>query len=250
MNVRRERHTSKKISTNSLQEVVSKTPSALQNLNPLEKNMDQKLSDPAAAASKEDTEIQPSTVTDPQNSAPRYGFNTDIPDRYNETYIVAIPRDPNWLYVYWEFSDETAHLMNSNLEQTGSKLVLRLKETEVAETFEDVLSFQVDVNDLSTGQYVPMPECSKEFQIECGFFSERDGFFPIAISDPVTIPQAETGGQTFDIFASEEEKRTTLFDTVNASPAEPSDKKLTDLFNSQTYSSYSKPISSSAGSIF
>lgn len=224
MNARREKHTSKK--------------------------MGQKHSGPAAAAGKKDTEIQSSTSVAPQSATPRYCFNTDIPDRYNETYIVAIPRDPNWLYVYWEFSDETAHLMDSTLEQTGSKLVLRLKETEVAETFEDVLSFQVDVNDLSTGQYVPMPECSKEFQIECGFFSEKDGFLSIATSDPVTIPQPETGGQTFDLFASEEEKRTTLFDSVNASPTEPSDKRPTDLFDSQTCSSYSKSISGSAGSIF
>jgi hypothetical protein len=112
------------------------------------------------------------------------------------------------------------------------------------------MSFQVEVNDLSTGKYIPIPESSKEFQIECGFLSEKDVFFPIATSDPVIIPQSETGGQTFDLFASEEEKRTALFDTVITSPIDPSDKKITGLFNSQTCSSYSKPHPGSAGSIF
>jgi hypothetical protein len=184
------------------------------------------------------------------SATPRYCFNTEIPERYNETYIIAIPKDPNWMYVYWEFSDETANLMESNLEQSGSKLVLRLKETEVAESLEVVIPFQVDVAEINNGQYMPIPENSKQFQIECGCFSENGDYIPIAQSDPVFIPSGDADGQIFDIFASDEEKMVSVFNSVNSLTNSLSNSMQSDFFNSKSCTSYSKPLPGSAGSIF
>jgi hypothetical protein len=182
------------------------------------------------------------------SGSPRYCFNTEIPERYNETYIIAIPKDPNWLYVYWEFSAETAQLMDSSLEQSGSKLVLRLKETDVEETLENVVPFQIDVNELSDGHYMEVPENCRQFQIECGCFVENGSYTPIIQSDPVTIPQSDY--QRFDIFASDEENSAALFDTVNNPVSYLSAKTQLDRINSQTCSSYSKHTQVAAGSIF
>jgi hypothetical protein len=189
------------------------------------------------------------TIDNTFNSgSPRYCFSTEIPEHYNETYIIAIPKDPNWLYVYWEFSDEAAQLMDSNLEQYGSKLVLRLKETDIEETLETVVPFQIDVNELCDGHYLEIPENSRQFQIECGFFEENGIFTPIVQSDPVIIPQSDY--QRFDIFASDEENDATLFDSVNNPLNYLSTKTHLDRINSQTCSSYSKHTQTAAGSIF
>ncbi|HEX2958890.1 MAG TPA: DUF4912 domain-containing protein [Chitinispirillaceae bacterium] len=182
------------------------------------------------------------------SSGPRYCFSTEIPEHYNETYIIAIPKDPNWLYVYWEFSEEAARLMGSGLEQSGSKLVLRLKDADVEETIEAIVPFQIDINELCDGQYMEIPENSRQLQIECGCFSENGGFIPIVQSDPVILPQSDT--QCFDIFASDEEKNQTMFDSVNNPVNNFSTAAQLDLNNSQTCSSYSKHIQTSAGSIF
>jgi hypothetical protein len=247
LKAKREKHKSKSMSKKTSRGVTSGTPTSAKSVVTHTLENHQKFSH---SISRKRTVVQPDTGKEPQNSTPRYYFNTEIPERYNETYITAIPKDPNWLYVYWEFSDETVHLMDSNLEQSGSKLVLRLKETDVAETFEEIMPFQVEVNDISTGQYVPVPENSGEFQVECGYFSDDEGFIPVIQSEPVTIPQSVAGGQIFDIFASEEEKKSTHFDTVNDFQVESSGSKQTEFFNSQTSSSYSKPLPGSAGSIF
>lgn len=182
------------------------------------------------------------------SGSPRYCFSTEIPERYNETYIIAIPKDPNWLYVYWEFSEETARLMDSSLEQSGSKLVLRLKETDVEEALETVVPFQIDVNELFDGHYMEIPENSRQFQIECGCYIENGCYAPIVHSDPVTIPQSNH--QRFDIFASDEEKNAVLFDSVNNPVTYLSTTTPLDRINSQTCSSYSKHTPSTAGSIF
>ncbi len=180
--------------------------------------------------------------------SPRYCFSTEIPERYNETYIIAIPKDPNWLYVYWEFSEEAARLMDSSLEQSGSKLVLRLKETDVEETLETVVPFQIDINELSDGHYMEVPENCTQFQIECGCFSENGIYTPIVQTDPVTIPQLDF--QRFDVFASEEETNAALFDSVNDPVNYLPSKKQLDRINSKTCSSYSKHTQANAGSIF
>lgn len=189
-----------------------------------------------------------STDNPGSSGSPRYCFSTKIPERYNETYIIAIPKDPDWLYVYWEFSEETARLMDSSLEQSGSKLVLRLKETDVEEALETVVPFQIDVNELFDGHYMEIPENSRQFQIECGCYVENGHYTPIAHSDPVTIPQSNY--QRFDIFASDEEKNAILIDSLNNPVNFLSTKAQTDRINSQTCSSYSKHTPSTAGSIF
>lgn len=182
------------------------------------------------------------------SGSPRYCFSTEIPERYNETYIIAIPKDPNWLYVYWEFSEDATRLMDSSLEQSGSKLVLRLKESDLEETLETVVPFQIDVNELCDGHYMEVPENSRQFQIECGFFKENGSYTPIVQSDPVTIPPSDF--QRFDIFASDEENNAALFDSVNNPLKCLYSKTQLDRINSQTCSSYSKHTQATAGSIF
>jgi hypothetical protein len=201
--------------------------------------------------SSSNSKILPSNVATDNtfsSGSPRYCFSTEIPEHYNETYIIAIPKDPNWLYVYWEFSEDAVRLMDSSLEQSGSKLVLRLKETDIEEALETIVPFQIDVNELCNGHYMEVPENSRQFQIECGFFKENGSYTPIVQSDPVTIPSSDF--QRFDIFASDEENDAALFDSVNNPLQCLSTNTQSDRINSQTCSSYSKHTQAAAGSIF
>ena len=36
----------------------------------------------------------------------KYVVITDLPDCYNRTYLRALPKDPEWLFAYWEISKE------------------------------------------------------------------------------------------------------------------------------------------------
>jgi len=72
----------------------------------------------------------------PENTtpcAPAYTLSTDIPDSYNDSYVNAIPKDPQNTFVYWEmpagqpdgslFADKgTAHVGNDEAVRIGQQL--------------------------------------------------------------------------------------------------------------------------------
>jgi hypothetical protein len=140
--------------------------------------------------------------------SPRYSFSTEIPERYNETYIAAIPKDPDSLFVYWEFSDETVQLMHTMMDPIGSKVVLRVKETECSDGNGDILSFHVEGNKQQEEFLLKIPEHGKTYHVECGHFTPKGEFVQIAQSDPVVIPFAH----------SEMQMSGSAIDTLECSP--------------------------------
>lgn len=68
-----------------------------------------------------------------KTNAPAYTLSTDIPDNYNDSYVKAIPQDPQNTFVYWElpkgqaegslFADKgTAHVENHEAVRIGEQL--------------------------------------------------------------------------------------------------------------------------------
>jgi len=66
-------------------------------------------------------------------TTPAYTLSTDIPDSYNDSYVKAIPKDPQNTFVYWElptgqpddslFADKgTAHVGNDEAVRIGQQL--------------------------------------------------------------------------------------------------------------------------------
>ncbi len=51
-----------------------------------------------------------------------------VPDRYNETMIRALPRDPSWIYAYWDISDQRRTGLSE--EEGTESLFLRVVERE------------------------------------------------------------------------------------------------------------------------
>lgn len=49
------------------------------------------------------------------NSLPSLGREpSSLPDRYNETMICALPRDPAWIYAYWDISESARSRMGES----------------------------------------------------------------------------------------------------------------------------------------
>jgi hypothetical protein len=70
---------------------------------------------------------------EPEPKTPAYTLSTDIPDSYNDSYVKAIPKDPQSAFVYWElpkermegslFADKgTAHVGNDEAVRIGEQL--------------------------------------------------------------------------------------------------------------------------------
>lgn len=133
------------------------------------------------------------------SSGPRYGFSTEIPDKYDESYVCAIPLNPKEMYVYWEFSpDDSAEIslnseIRSNTEissdsiESVSKLILRLKEkNNSSECITDSVkeSFLVEIDDSVCSKVIETPQSGKEYMVESGYISTDGAFKPVASSEP------------------------------------------------------------------
>lgn len=81
-----------------------------------------------------------------------------LPDKYNETKIVLLLRDPLWAFAYWEIKDsESAKFKNSNV-------VIRIHRMIPGEKKIDFFSIPVSLEDKSW--YVNLPESNSEYYAE------------------------------------------------------------------------------------
>lgn len=62
-----------------------------------------------------------------KSNSPIYCFSTDIPDNYQESYICALPINPDFLFTYWEIApDYVAQKIKGT--ETDLNLFLRIKK--------------------------------------------------------------------------------------------------------------------------
>jgi hypothetical protein len=127
-------------------------------------------------------------------SGPKYFFHTDIPDTYNETYMRAIPRDPEWLFVYWEISGP---LMNDLKRKIGdaefgsSKKLLRLCDvTDINYNGSNAWRYtDMEINRIANNWYIKIPEPHRTYIVECGFLTSQGKFFLAVRSNVVNVPR-------------------------------------------------------------
>jgi hypothetical protein len=121
---------------------------------------------------------------------PRYSFSTDIPETYQDFYLCALPRDPQWLYVYWEFPDETkGHHKLLSAQSDNAQWILRLKTTSDTEVHKrKVKHFDVPINIVASNWYVKIPEPGTNYNVECGQLSKDGHFTPHSMAAPFSVP--------------------------------------------------------------
>jgi|WetSurMetagenome_2_1015567.scaffolds.fasta_scaffold00230_19 hypothetical protein len=129
-----------------------------------------------------------------QLTGPKYFFRADVPDSYNETYMRAIPRDPEWLFVYWEISAATRDSIRSMAGETSfgsAKKLLRLCDVtgvvydgSNAQRYDDI-----EINEFANNWYLHVPEPGKTYIIECGFLTPDGKFLIAARSNAVEVPR-------------------------------------------------------------
>jgi len=81
---------------------------------------------------------------------------TCVPDRYNETMVRALPRDPSWIYAYWDIADQR----RSSLGEDGNAVGLFLRVVEMGSTGDGRRSYfdiQVTLDDWKWYINIPRP---------------------------------------------------------------------------------------------
>lgn len=132
--------------------------------------------------------------------APRYFFNSNIPQTYNEDFICALPRDPEWIFIYWEFTGETLRRIQKKLgpEYRNSKQILRLCDiTDIHFNGSNAWSmYDVEINEHANNWYLKVPQPDRTYIVVSGRLLPDGAFTEIMRSNPVAIPRSGISDQT------------------------------------------------------
>jgi hypothetical protein len=134
-------------------------------------------------------------------SGPRYSFNSEIPEKYDDFYICVLPRDPQWLYVYWEFPDGSKGSSDKILRKDfdSAQWILRVKEAPSEPQNNVATHFDVPISVNANNWYVKIPQKGCDCVIECGKLSSDGSFTSLASTSHFTPPSDPTvKNQPFD----------------------------------------------------
>jgi len=119
---------------------------------------------------------------------PRLG---DIPWGYGRDRVTAMARDPHWIFVYWELTDEALARARAAVGAADAACVLRVYDT-TWRLFDGTNAnwyFDVPVHRPANNHYVCVNRPASVFHVDIGVKSREGGFAGIARSGPVETPR-------------------------------------------------------------
>ena len=129
----------------------------------------------------------PKKVVSQTRSTPE---QTKLPERYNDHCLVALARDPNWAYLYWDLKPARVRDLLSNAKQTADKarwvLLVYSAELHPAEAKGNFFDINIDVKNGS--YYLDLARPGARFIVEIGVIDTSGMFRTTAQSNPIILP--------------------------------------------------------------
>lgn len=99
---------------------------------------------------------------------------TNIPEKYDSTYVKVLLRDPTWAFAYWEVRTADQEALGSEWGFVG--YALRVYELDLPT---DPLKnyFQIPVQQATGSRYFNLPENGKYYQVELHALFEKESRF-------------------------------------------------------------------------
>lgn len=108
-----------------------------------------------------------------------------LPSGYDDNRIILLPRDPYWLYAYWEISNSKKKSFFKEFGyQLWEKSVPALKITNTSKQ----TTFYIDIEDFSTSRYVNVNESNCMYTAEIGRRLPGEFFISLASSNSTATP--------------------------------------------------------------
>lgn len=115
-----------------------------------------------------------------------------LPKGYGKTSIVLLPRDPNWMFTYWEITEETVKEIQSNYGEDifmNAQATLRMHEVNVnREDYQSIRFVDVGVFLDAKSWYLRADKESSSWFVELGLKMVNGRFISIAKSNRVNLP--------------------------------------------------------------
>lgn len=122
------------------------------------------------------------------------GQESELPSGYNKDCLVAMPRDPYWLFCYWDFNEQTWQKL-TDYQNNICTLRIRSKDTEL---------LKVPVSLLAKSWYVHGNFAGLPLTIDLGI-ETQDGYLPFLTSNTVNMPPDSISQKTDELWLSIDE---------------------------------------------
>ncbi len=138
---------------------------------------------------------QPATIHKPEMAGADVVPGRDphgIPASYGDCQITALPRDPNWLFVYWEINEAKReeidrHFGSQAWEQ--SRPVLRVYDTTNLYFFDSRKPAEIAINDYANNWYIHTGQSNRTFCVELGRVGPDGSYIFLSRSNFVSTPR-------------------------------------------------------------
>jgi hypothetical protein len=137
-----------------------------------------------------------------------------LQERYGETKIALLPRDPTWIYAYWEIDEakkEEVRIKRGEEIFSTSSLTLRFYDvTDIVFNGRNAhRQFDVKVDSEIGNWYFQVPESGRNYLSDIGLLTNKGEFIPLARSNTVSLPKgkiSEIGDEEWKIIKEEFER--------------------------------------------
>jgi uncharacterized protein len=110
----------------------------------------------------------------------------DLPLEYDDTRIVLMVRDPEWVYAYWSISEKDRERFELSRDEHDQPLILRIQESLLSGS-EQI--YDVPVNDFTSSWYLRVNEQTGSAKITLGINDKKGVFITLAVSNQVCLPK-------------------------------------------------------------
>jgi hypothetical protein len=145
-----------------------------------------------------------------REEAPEQAWPAELPRRYGVDRIVAMVRDPYWLFVYWETTPEGIDRARRELggDGDGARTVLRIYDTTgITFTGANAHShFDIEVGADPDNWYINTGWPDKSYCIDIGLLAPSGEFRTVARSNAVHTPRAGMSDEVDERWMSLEEE--------------------------------------------
>jgi len=110
--------------------------------------------------------------------------STQLPALEPHTHCVLIPRDPNYIYAYWDYTQQDIDSTRNKLkfESGDARLILRVYDTTANNTWD------IDVGFSAKNWYIHVWQDNADYRAELGIISSKDHFISLVRSNIAHTP--------------------------------------------------------------
>jgi hypothetical protein len=127
----------------------------------------------------------------------------ELPEIYNDTKVVILPKDPACVYAYWEISKETVKdLLKQHIGKIDlSYVVLRVYDiTDIGFKSKNAGKyFDIKTTPNTLSWYINVGEYNRSWCIDVGHIikdEDNDYYLTVARSNPLTLPKCDVSNIT------------------------------------------------------